>query len=450
MDTANDRYLRPHSFYQVHRVTGKTVTTMCQEKVMGCTKVLEIPLLPENNMAASIDCAGILKLRNADIELKKGETDIGRKNTRVRVVFRVAVPHLDGQMLWLQTVSIPVECSQRSGQDLPQLESFSPNSCSVDGGQELVITGSNIAAQSRVVFVEKGPDGRTLWEMDARVLSEKSSTRIVVEIPPYNKKTTCPVQVQFYVSNGKRRRSVPQCFTYLPEVRGHLPVAAGVKQEHWEPDLISHNAPGFCSPSSDTPSHDQVLSSDVAYYDSCDLPLRYPASHNAPRLYHPPPSSVSFQTLMFPQTSSIPLQSPSMLSQTPLSPHQSLIALNTSIKPPQTFISSQTPVPPQITTIPPQGSSVPLQSFTISPNTSSGGPCRGQSAVSQSSTSTFITAADPQKDSVLSSPGQTLSIKQEPEDQPNLGSLGLQEITLDDGKNLGVSLIHKKVCGLVL
>lgn len=60
----------------------------------------------------SIDCAGILKLRNADIELKKGEMDIGRKNTRVRVVFRVAIPQRDGQVLWLQTTSIPVECCE--------------------------------------------------------------------------------------------------------------------------------------------------------------------------------------------------------------------------------------------------------------------------------------------------------------------------------------------------
>lgn len=50
--TADDRFLRPHSFYQVHRVTGKMVTTSCQEKMMGHTKVLEIPLLPENNMSA--------------------------------------------------------------------------------------------------------------------------------------------------------------------------------------------------------------------------------------------------------------------------------------------------------------------------------------------------------------------------------------------------------------
>lgn len=37
------------------------------------------------------------------------------------------------------------------------MESFSPTSCFVDGGEELLITGTNMSAQSRVVFVEKGP-----------------------------------------------------------------------------------------------------------------------------------------------------------------------------------------------------------------------------------------------------------------------------------------------------
>lgn len=50
--TADDRYLRPHAFYQVHRITGKTVATASQEIVVSSTKVLEIPLLPENNMSA--------------------------------------------------------------------------------------------------------------------------------------------------------------------------------------------------------------------------------------------------------------------------------------------------------------------------------------------------------------------------------------------------------------
>lgn len=50
--TADDRYLRPHAFYQVHRITGKTVATASQEIIITSTKVLEIPLLPENNMLA--------------------------------------------------------------------------------------------------------------------------------------------------------------------------------------------------------------------------------------------------------------------------------------------------------------------------------------------------------------------------------------------------------------
>nr|XP_035970864.1 nuclear factor of activated T-cells, cytoplasmic 3 isoform X4 [Halichoerus grypus] len=154
--TADDRYLRPHAFYQVHRITGKTVATASQEIIIASTKVLEIPLLPENNMSASIDCAGILKLRNSDIELRKGETDIGRKNTRVRLVFRVHIPQPNGKVLSLQTASIPVECSQRSAQELPHIEKYSINSCSVNGGHEMVVTGSNFLPESKIIFLEKG------------------------------------------------------------------------------------------------------------------------------------------------------------------------------------------------------------------------------------------------------------------------------------------------------
>lgn len=50
--TADDRLLRPHAFYQVHRITGKTVSTASHEVMQSNTKVLEIPLLPENNMRA--------------------------------------------------------------------------------------------------------------------------------------------------------------------------------------------------------------------------------------------------------------------------------------------------------------------------------------------------------------------------------------------------------------
>ncbi|CAG5956523.1 unnamed protein product [Menidia menidia] len=59
-----------------------------------------------------IDCAGILKLRNSDIELRKGETDIGRKNTRVRMVFRVHINQPSGRTVSLQAASNPIECCE--------------------------------------------------------------------------------------------------------------------------------------------------------------------------------------------------------------------------------------------------------------------------------------------------------------------------------------------------
>lgn len=45
---------------------------------------------------------------------------------------------------------------------------------------------------------------------------------LVVEIPPYrNQRISNPVQVNFYVCNGKRKRSQYQRFTYLPTNGNH-------------------------------------------------------------------------------------------------------------------------------------------------------------------------------------------------------------------------------------
>ncbi|KPP78835.1 hypothetical protein Z043_101635 [Scleropages formosus] len=300
--TADDRLLRPHAFYQVHRITGKTVSTASHEVLQSNTKVLEIPLLPENNMRALIDCAGILKLRNSDIELRKGETDIGRKNTRVRMVFRVHINQANGRTVSLQVASNPIECSQRSAQELPLIEKQSADSYPATGGKKMLLTGHNFQPDSKVVFVEKGQgrlppwmptqmshqlpplqdkyfgeeyysrrwqefspsaalgeelpslqcyvsdhtvygdqrveeilfsrlnkrsssqsscreaaNGHHLWETEAKVDKDSlKPTSMVVEIPPYrNQRISSPVQVNFYVCNGKRKRSQYQRFTYL-------------------------------------------------------------------------------------------------------------------------------------------------------------------------------------------------------------------------------------------
>ncbi|XP_060949375.1 nuclear factor of activated T-cells, cytoplasmic 1 [Limanda limanda] len=216
--TADDRLLRPHAFYQVHRITGKTVSTPSHEALHNNTKVLEIPLLPENNMRAIVDCAGILKLRNSDIELRKGETDIGRKNTRVRMVFRIHINQATGRTLSLQAASNPIECSQRSAQELPLVDKQNLETCPAHGGARMRLDGHNFQHDSKVVFVEKAQDGHHLWETEAKLEKDASKPNsLLVEIPPYrNQRLSTPVHVNFYVCNGKRKRSQYQHFTYVP------------------------------------------------------------------------------------------------------------------------------------------------------------------------------------------------------------------------------------------
>ncbi|XP_029286549.1 nuclear factor of activated T-cells, cytoplasmic 2 [Cottoperca gobio] len=218
--TADERILKPHAFYQVHRITGKTVTTPSMERMMTGTKVLEIPLEPKNHMRVMIDCVGILKLRNADIELRNGETDIGRKNTRVRLVFRVHIPQPGGQLVSLQAASQPIECSQRSAQELPAVERQDLDRCSVLGGQQMVLTGQNFTSDSKVIFSEKTQDGQQIWEVEATVDRDKTQANMLfVEVPPYRNRTIFhPAKVNFYVINGKKKRSQPQHFIYTPVI----------------------------------------------------------------------------------------------------------------------------------------------------------------------------------------------------------------------------------------
>ncbi|KAM9296299.1 nuclear factor of activated T-cells, cytoplasmic 2 [Gastrophryne carolinensis] len=236
--TADERILKPHAFYQVHRITGKTVTTTSYEKIVGNTKVLEIPLEPKNNMRATIDCAGILKLKNADIELRKGETDIGRKNTRVRLVFRIHIQEASGRIVSLQAASSPIECSQRSAHELPLVERQDIDSCLVYGGQQMILTGQNFTAESKVIFTEKTPDGPQIWETEATVDKDKSQPNMLfVEVPEYpNKHITSPVKVNFYVINGKRKRSQAQHFSFHP-----VPSIKTEPLDEYNPSIVASN-----------------------------------------------------------------------------------------------------------------------------------------------------------------------------------------------------------------
>ncbi|XP_041963526.1 nuclear factor of activated T-cells, cytoplasmic 1-like isoform X1 [Alosa sapidissima] len=297
--TADDRLLRPHAFYQVHRITGKTVSTASHEVHQNNTKVLEIPLLPENNMRAIIDCAGILKLRNSDIELRKGETDIGRKNTRVRMVFRVHINQPNGRTVSLQAASNPIECSQRSAQELPLVEKQSLDSYPATGGKRVLLSGHNFLPDSKVVFVEKAQDGHHLWETEAKVDKDSiKSCSLVVEIPPYrNQRISSPVQVNFYVCNGKRKRSQYQRFTYLPPNVPMIKTEPSDDYESQGPPVMSMHSKSYYGQQRLTPMMPlgEVDGCLVSGYPSC--PQRHSAVPASSSPSSPPSSSPKLHDL---------------------------------------------------------------------------------------------------------------------------------------------------------
>ncbi|TSM36104.1 Nuclear factor of activated T-cells, cytoplasmic 2 [Bagarius yarrelli] len=279
--TADERTVRPHAFYQVHRITGKTVTTSSYEKIVSGTKVLEMPLEPKDNMRAVVDCAGILKLKNADIELRKGETDVGRKNTRVRLVFRVHVPQASGQWISLQAASNGIECSQRPSHETPEVKKQSLDHSSVLGGVQMILTGQNFTNESRVMFTETTQDGLEVWEKEAIVNREKShSSMLYVEIPPYqNPNIYHPVKVNFYVLNGKRKPSHEQHFTYMP-----LPVPP-VKSEPLDEYQYGQLA---CSISQLLGVSPQTSYQPAQLATSCcAIPCQVPQRTSSPTLYPP-------------------------------------------------------------------------------------------------------------------------------------------------------------------
>ncbi|XP_033831709.1 nuclear factor of activated T-cells, cytoplasmic 1 [Periophthalmus magnuspinnatus] len=322
--TADDRLLRPHAFYQVHRITGKTVSTPSHEALHNNTKVLEIPLLPENNMRAIIDCAGILKLRNSDIELRKGETDIGRKNTRVRMVFRVHITQSSGRMVSLQAASNPIECSQRSAQELPLVDKQSVETCPASGGLPMVLEGHNFQPDSKVMFVEKAQDGQHLWETEAKVERDTAKPNtLVVEVPPYRtQRLSAPVHVNFFVCTGKRKRSQYQRFTYVPAT---VPTIKTEPHDDFDSSLVCTSLPLHPKPYFPPPALTPIiLSGPGSPFSSAQPPQRItpkpppvPPASSSPKLHSLSPTATTFN-LPIPHVSIIQ-ETPGRFASSPLS-----------------------------------------------------------------------------------------------------------------------------------
>ncbi|XP_071959258.1 uncharacterized protein [Antedon mediterranea] len=209
--------VKPHGYYQACKVYGRTTTPCTEEDVSGTT-VIEIPWEPsDDKMEIFVDCVGILKLRNADVEKRIGLARCKRKSTNVRLVFRVNIPRPNGSILTLQVASRSISCTQPLGH--PEITKRSCSSCSVKGGEDLFIIGKNfINKTTEVKIQERHPNGTVIWEGDCKI--DKSlfhGTHIVCSIPPYkDQDVEHDIETVMLVTSGPGKCSELHSFTYTP------------------------------------------------------------------------------------------------------------------------------------------------------------------------------------------------------------------------------------------
>ncbi|XP_030060522.1 nuclear factor of activated T-cells 5 isoform X2 [Microcaecilia unicolor] len=219
--------VKPHGFYQACRVTGRN-TTPCKEVDIEGTTVIEVGLDPSNDMTLAVDCVGVLKLRNADVEARIGIAGSKKKSTRARLVFRVNIPRKDGSLLTLQTTSSPILCTQPAG--VPEILKKSLHSCTVKGDEEVFLIGKNFLKGSKVLFQENISDENS-WKAEAEIDMELfHQNHLIVKVPPYHDQhITSPVSVGIYVVSNAGRSHEVQPFTYTPDTAGSLNI--NVKKE---------------------------------------------------------------------------------------------------------------------------------------------------------------------------------------------------------------------------
>uniref|UniRef100_A0A8C7XFN4 Nuclear factor of activated T-cells 5 n=1 Tax=Oryzias sinensis TaxID=183150 RepID=A0A8C7XFN4_9TELE len=213
---ANDAgRVKPHGFYQACRVTGRN-TTACKEVDIEGTTVIEIPLEPSSDMTLAVDCVGILKLRNADVEARIGVAGSKKKSTRARLAFRVNIPQPDGSVLTLQVPSSPILCTQPAG--VPEILKKSLHSCSVRGGEEVFIIGKNFLKGTKVIFQENVADDNS-WQAEAKIdMDLFHQNHLIVTVPPYhNQSISSPVSVGIFVMTNAGKSHEAQPFTYSPD-----------------------------------------------------------------------------------------------------------------------------------------------------------------------------------------------------------------------------------------
>lgn len=222
--------IKPHGFYQACRVTGRN-TSSCEEIEIQGTKVIEIPFKQEDgSMVLNIDCVGILKLRNTDVEVRTGLRN-QKRNQSVRLVLRVALKATssNGSPIVLQVASSRISCTQPLGQ--PEITKKSIDRCSVEGGTEMFIIGKNFHRGTKVIYQDpEEPDGKQ-WTAEGEIEKDTfHQYHMVVRVPPYHDQNIVkPVNVQLIVE-FQDKKCEPHSFTYTPKPKEPEPVKEETKQ----------------------------------------------------------------------------------------------------------------------------------------------------------------------------------------------------------------------------
>jgi nuclear factor of activated T-cells 5 len=207
-----------HLFYQASKITGKN-STRCSTKKIDGTTVIVMDASPENDMQVTVDCVGILKERNVDVEQKltrfKNKTDsecsvampTKKRSTRCRLVFRSQIPDTNEI---LQVVSTPILCTQPLG--TPEICKKSLSQCYAKGGQELFIIGKNFLKDAKVIW--KNSNWTKVVEPDKEFLH---STHLICMIPSYEGpelNNQSSVEVSLTIKSGGKF-SDPHKFTFI-------------------------------------------------------------------------------------------------------------------------------------------------------------------------------------------------------------------------------------------
>uniref|UniRef100_UPI00358E61AF uncharacterized protein n=1 Tax=Myxine glutinosa TaxID=7769 RepID=UPI00358E61AF len=234
--------VQPHPAYQACCVTGRGVIS-CKESSVEGTTLLNFPLLPEHLMTTVLDCVGILKLRNADVEMRLGGAPTCRASLRVRLVFRTHLPRANGSFFTLQTMSAPITCTQPAR--APEILRKSLHSSLTPGGSELFLFGRNFFKGTRVIFQEVGKGGEMLWQAEAPIDKEFfHQNHMVVRVPPYHEGCiSTPIFVSIIILSPAGQYRDHQGFSYLPctgvEHRAAFLPNSSPKRQHSAMELMS-------------------------------------------------------------------------------------------------------------------------------------------------------------------------------------------------------------------